>query len=80
LGETYLKTYVGALTAFAVTLAVSWTYWYGLTFQPRLVVAAILFACFILAGELFSMPLSKHSTIGVSNIPIIIAVAVMGPT
>jgi HD-GYP domain-containing protein (c-di-GMP phosphodiesterase class II) len=80
LGETYLKTYVGALTAFAVTLAVSWTYWYGLSFQPRLVVAAILFACFILAGELFSIPLSKHSTIGVSNIPIIIAVAVMGPT
>jgi len=80
LGETYLKTYVGGLTAFAVTLAVSWTYWYGLTFQPRLVVAAILFACFILAGELFFIPLSKHSTIGVSNIPIIIAVAVMGPT
>jgi HD-GYP domain-containing protein (c-di-GMP phosphodiesterase class II) len=80
LGETHLKTYVGGLTAFAVTLAVSWTYWYGPTFQPRLVVAAILFACVILAGELFSMPLSKHSTIGVSNIPIIIAVAVMGPT
>jgi len=80
LGETHLKTYVGGLTAFAVTLAVSWSYWYGLTFQPRLVVAAILFACFILAAELFFIPLSKHSTIGVSNIPIIIAVAVMGPT
>lgn len=80
MGETYLKTYVGGLAAFAVTLAVSWTYWYGPTFQPRLVVAAILFACFVLAGELFFMPLSEHSTIGVANIPIIIAVAVMGPT
>jgi uncharacterized membrane protein len=80
LDETYVKTYVGGLTAFAVTLAVSWSYWYGLTFEPRLVVGAILFACFILAGELFYMPISKHSTIGVSNIPIIIAVAVMGPT
>ena len=80
MGETYLKTYVGGLTAFAATLAVSWSYWYGLSFEPRLVVGAILFACFILAGEFFSMALSKHSTIGVSNIPIIIAVAAIGPT
>lgn len=80
MGETYLKTYIGGLTAFAVTLAASWSYWYGLTFEPRLVIGAILFACFILAGDLFSMPLSKHTTIGVSNIPIVIAVAVMGPT
>jgi uncharacterized membrane protein len=80
LGDTYLKTYIGGLAAFAAILAASWSYWYGLTFEPPLVVGAILFACFILAGELFSMPLSKHATIGVSNIPIIIAVAAMGPT
>jgi HD-GYP domain-containing protein (c-di-GMP phosphodiesterase class II) len=80
LSETYLKTYAGGLAAFAVTLAVSWSYWYGLTVEPRLVAGAVLFACLILAGEVFSIPLSKYGTIGVSNVPIIIAVAVVGPT
>jgi HD-GYP domain-containing protein (c-di-GMP phosphodiesterase class II) len=80
LDDTYLKTYIGSLAAFAVILATSWSYWYGLTFEPRLVVGAVIFACFILAGEFFSIPLSKHTTIGVSSIPIIIAVAAMGPT
>jgi uncharacterized membrane protein len=80
LGDTYLKTYIGSLAAFAVILAASWSYWYGLTFEPRLVVGAVMFACFILAGEFFSIPLSKHATIAVSSIPIIMAVAAMGPT
>jgi hypothetical protein len=80
LGETYLKIYIGSLVAFAATLVASWSYWYGLTFEPRLVVGTAVFACFILAGEFFSLPLSKQATIGVSNIPIIIAVAAMGPT
>jgi HD-GYP domain-containing protein (c-di-GMP phosphodiesterase class II) len=80
LGDTYLKTYIGSLAAFAVILATSWSYWYGLTFEPRLVVGAVVFACFILAGEFFSISLSKHVTIGVSSIPIVIAVAAMGPT
>ena len=80
LGETYLKTYIGGLTAFAVILAASWSYWYGLTFEPRLIVGAVMFACFILLAELFSIPLSKNVIISVSNIPIIIAVAVLGPT
>jgi HD domain len=79
LGETYLKTYIGGLMIFAATLAASWSYWYGLTFAPRLVVGAVVFGCLILAGELFSIPLNKHTLIGVSNISIIIAVAAMGP-
>jgi HD-GYP domain-containing protein (c-di-GMP phosphodiesterase class II) len=79
LGETYLKTYIGSLAAFAVILAASWSYWFGLTFEPRLVVGAVIFACFILAGEFFAIPLSKHATIGVSSIPVIIAVAAIGP-
>ena len=80
MGDTYLKTYIGSLAAFAVILAASWSYWYGLTFDPRLVVGAVMFACFILAGEFFSIPLGKHATIAVSSIPIIMAVAAMGPT
>ena len=80
MGDTYLKTYIGSLAAFAVILAASWSYWYGLTFEPRLVVGAVMFACFILAGEFFSIPLGKHATIAVSSIPIIMAVAAMGPT
>ncbi len=79
MGETYLKTYIGSLTVFAATLAASWSYWYGLTFEPRLVVGAVVFGCLILAGELFSIPLNKHAVIGVSNISMIMAVAAMGP-
>ena len=80
MGDTYVKTYIGGLTAFAVTLVASWSYWYGLTIEPRLIVGTGVFACCILAGEFFSITLSKHAVIGVSNIPIIIAVAAMGPT
>ena len=39
-----------------------------------------MFACLIFAGEVYSIPLNKYGTIGVSNIPIIIAVAMLGPT
>ena len=80
MGETYLKTYIGSLAAFAVILAASWSYWYGLTFEPRLVLGAVIFACFILAGAFFTVPLSKYTDIAVLDIPIIIAVAAIGPT
>ena len=79
MGENYLRTYIGGLTAIAVTLVVSWSYGYSLEFEPRLAVAAVIFSCFILLGEIFSIPLSKHTIISVSNIPIIIGVVVMGP-
>ena len=36
----------------------------GLTFEPRFVVGAAVFACFILLGDFFSIPLSKRTAIG----------------
>jgi hypothetical protein len=79
LGERHLRTYIVALVAFAAALAASWSYWYGLTLELHLVAGAILFAGFILVGDLFSIQVSKHTAIGVWNIPVIVAVATLGP-
>jgi HD-GYP domain-containing protein (c-di-GMP phosphodiesterase class II) len=81
LSETHLKTYIGALAAFAVALAASWSYWYGLPPLDRsLVLGAAIFAGFTLLGDVFSIQVSKHTAIGVWNIPVIVAVATVGPT
>ncbi len=80
MSEVRLRTYVGALAAFAVALAASWSYSYGLLLDPRLVLGAAIFAVFVLLGDLFSIQISKQTAIGVWNIPIIVAVATLGPT
>jgi hypothetical protein len=80
LGETHLRTYVGALAAFAVALAVAWNYKYELTFEPELVLGAVTFATFIFLADLFSIQVSERTAIGVWNIPVIVAVAALGPT
>jgi HD-GYP domain-containing protein (c-di-GMP phosphodiesterase class II) len=80
LSSAHLRAYVIALAAFAAALAASWSYWYGLPLEPQLVLGALLFAGFILLGDLFSIQVSKQAAIGVWNIPLIVAVATLGPT
>jgi HD-GYP domain-containing protein (c-di-GMP phosphodiesterase class II) len=80
LGEVRLRTYIGALAAFAVALAASWSYSYDILLEPRLVLGAVIFAGFVLLGDLFSIQVGKQTAIGVWNIPIIVAVATLGPT
>jgi HD-GYP domain-containing protein (c-di-GMP phosphodiesterase class II) len=63
-----------------VALTASWSYWYGLPLEPRFVLGAAIFAGFILLGDLFSIQVSRHTAIGVWNIPVIVAVATLGPT
>jgi HD-GYP domain-containing protein (c-di-GMP phosphodiesterase class II)/predicted membrane protein len=79
-GEVHLKTYVAALTAFACLLCASWTYWYELTLDPRLIAGTIIFACLILLGDIFSIRVSERITIGVWSVALMIAVVMMGPT
>jgi hypothetical protein len=80
LNETRLRTYIGVLTVSAVALAASWIYWNGFRFEPRLALAAVVFATLILAGDLFPLRVSDRSTIGVWDVGLIVAVAILGPT
>ena len=80
LNETRLRTYIGVLTVSAVALAASWIYWNGFKFEPRLALAAVVFATLILAGDLFPLRVSERSTIGVWDVGLIVAVAILGPT
>ena len=75
LNETRLRTYIGVLTVSAVALAASWIYWNGFKFEPRLALAAVVFATLILAGDLFPLRVSDRSTIGVWDVGWIVAVA-----
>jgi HD-GYP domain-containing protein (c-di-GMP phosphodiesterase class II) len=80
LGEARVRNYTAALAALAVTLIVAWSYRYGLELEPRLVVGTAVFACFILLGDFFSIQVSERISIGVWNIPVVVAVAMLGPT
>jgi HD-GYP domain-containing protein (c-di-GMP phosphodiesterase class II) len=80
LGEANLKTYIGALAAFAALLAASWIYWYGLVIGPRLVIGTAIFAAVILLGDMFSIRINEQRTISASDAGLILAVAVLGPT
>ena len=80
LSEDRLRIYVGALVAFAIMLTSSWIYWYGIVLEPRLVLGAIALSCLILAGDVFPIRVAEHHVIGVWDIGLIAAIAVLGPT
>ena len=80
MGEASLRTYVGALAAFAASLAVSWIYWYGFVLDLRLVLGTAIFAAVILLGDVFSVRINERLTISASDAGLIMAVAVLGPT
>jgi HD-GYP domain-containing protein (c-di-GMP phosphodiesterase class II) len=61
-------------------LAVSWIYWYGLTFEPLFIVAVIAFGCLIFMGDAFPISIDSRSTVGVWDVGMIVAVAALGPT
>lgn len=80
MSEARLRTYIGALMAFAITLAASWTYWYGLVFEAHFVLGALVLSCLILAGDAFPIRVTEYDTIGVWDVGLIVAIAVLGPT
>lgn len=79
LGEIGLKTYVGALAAFALALAASWAYRYGLEPDPKMVVGTAVFAVLILLSNVFPVHVSERWTIGAWDIGLLLAVALLGP-
>ena len=78
--ERYLKTYVAALAIFALTLGVSWTYWYELPLEPSLVVGAAILGCFILLGDVFSVQITERTAVSACAIALMVSVAALGPT
>ena len=65
--------------AFAIALAVTWSYWYGVHLEPRFVLGAIFFAVLILAGDAFPVRVTKHHVIGAWDVALIVAVVSLGP-
>lgn len=79
LSAARLGGFVGVLAASATALAASWVYWYGVPIDPRFAVGTALFAGLILAGDAFSVRVDPRSTIGVSDVGLLLAIAVLGP-
>ena len=65
--------------AFAIALAVTWSYWYGISFEPHLVLGAAFFSALILAGDAFPVRVTKHHDIGAWDVALIAAVVAIGP-
>lgn len=78
--ERYVKTYIAALTAFAAVLCATWTYSYGLTFEPRLVAGAIVLGCLILLGDVFSVQITERTAVSACTVALMVAVVALGPT
>ena len=77
--EVYLKSYVGVLLAAALTLAASWAYWHGMTFEANLAVGTLVLAGLVLLGDVFPLRVSDKSAIGVWDVGLVLAVVTLGP-
>ncbi len=75
-----MKTYVGALAAFAAALAASWAYWYGAEFDARILVGTAIFAGLILASFALSVRIGEHTFMGTWDVWLVLAVVALGPT
>lgn len=78
--ESYVRTYIAALAAFAVLLSASWCYWYGFDSDLSLIIGAFVFAVLIFIGEAFPINTEEGSTVGVWDIGLVVAIAAIGPT
>ena len=79
LKERGLKTYIAVLVVFAATLAITWFYQYGMSFEPRFALGAVFFVVLILAGDAFPIRVTERVTIGTWDVALIFAVVVLGP-
>ena len=79
-GEVHLKTYVGALAAFAIALAASWAYWYGAELDVRIVAGTAIFAGLVLASFALSVRIGEHTLMGTWDVWLVLAVVTLGPT
>lgn len=61
-------------------LAASWIYWEGFELDRRLVIGTVVFAGFIVLGDLLSVRINEQFTVGAWDIGLIGAVVVLGPT
>jgi hypothetical protein len=77
--ETKLRTYIGILAAFAVTLAASWTYLYGATTEVRFMLGAAVFAVLLVLADAFPIRVSEGSEISAMEISLLAAVVMLGP-
>ena len=79
-GEVHLRTYVGALAAFATALAASWAYWYGVEFDVRILVGTAIFAGLVLASFALSVRIGEHTVMGTWDVWLVLAIVALGPT
>ena len=79
LRDRNLKTYIGTLMTFAIALAVTWSYWYGVSFEPRFALGTVFFSVLIFAGDVFPIRVTKRHVLGAWDIALIVAIATLGP-
>ena len=79
MGETNLRTYVGVLAAFAISLVASWTYWYGATTEARFMLGAAVFVVLLVLADAFPIRISERGEISTVEIGQLAAVVMLGP-
>jgi hypothetical protein len=79
LGEANLRNYIGVLAAFAIALAASWIYWYSVTFEPRFIFGAAVFAVLLLLADMFPIRISERWDFSTVEIGLIASVVILGP-
>ena len=79
MGEANLRNYIGVLAAFAIALAASWIYWYSVTFEPRFIFGAAVFAVLLLLADMFPIRISERWDFSTVEIGLIASVVILGP-
>lgn len=80
MSESSVKIYIAVLAAFAVMLAAAWIHWYGLVIRPSFVVMALVLAGLVLLSDIAPIRVSERLALGVWDIGLIAAIALLGPT
>ncbi|WP_273846525.1 HD-GYP domain-containing protein [Rubrobacter calidifluminis] len=80
MGQDHLRTYLSTLAVFAVTLVVSWIYWYGVPLDGRFIGGAAVFVLLITAGRFISGESGERSGTGPQDVVLVCALSLMGPT
>jgi hypothetical protein len=79
LGAAAVKTYVGALAAFAAALAVSWVYFYGVATESPFLLGTLVFGGLLYLLCRYRIRVSERCEISALDIGLTASVAMVGP-
>ena len=80
MGKRYVEAYIGVLVVLGMALAATHAHWYGIDWDPRLALGAVVCGALILLGDVFPIRTFGRTTFGVWDVGLVVAIAALGPT